>query len=360
VDVLDLAPLEPRSRRTALEPSRARPEPLERGAALAPERASREPGASADTLDRRAITRGGNPMKAVLLSETGGPEVLRVQEVPQPQPRDGEVLIAVRAASVNPLDWKVRSGRRPRELPVILGNDVSGTVELSRADGYAEGEDVFGFARSGGYAEFAVSPAQVIAEKPAGVSHEQAAAIPVAGLTAWQALFDHGGLQRGQRLLVAGAAGGVGHFAVQLGRHAGAHVIGTGSERNREFVLGLGADDYVDYAQQDVAQAVSDVDVAFDTVGGDTTKSLVPTLRSGGVLVTIAAEPPEQEAAARGARAELFSASPDPEQLAQVAALVASGDVKVEIAATFALADVREAHELSEAGHTRGKLILRP
>ena len=157
---------------------------------------------------------------------------------------------------------------------------------------------------------------------------------------------------------IAGAAGGVGHLAVQFAKHAGARVIGTGSARNREFVLGLGADEYVDYTAQDVAEAVSDVDVAFDTVGGETTQTLVPTVREGGVIVTIAGAPPEAEAAERGVRAELLIMSPSSEQLAQIAELVAGGDVQVEIASTFALAEVAQAHELSEAGHVRGKLVL--
>lgn len=297
-------------------------------------------------------------MRAALLRETGDPEVLRVEEVDRPQPREGEVLIRVRAASVNPIDWKYRRGLIAKELPAILGNDVSGTVETSRAEGYFDGDDVFGIAPSGGYAEFATAPAALIAKKPAGVSHEQAAGLPVSGLTAWQALFDRGGLQRGQSVLVAGAAGGVGHLAVQLAKHAGARVIGTGSARNREFVTELGADEYVDYTSEDVAEAVSGVDVAFDTVGGETTKTLVPTVREGGVLVVIAGAPPEQEAAARGVRAELLGMSPSSDQLAKLAELVAAGELAVEIAATFALADVAQAHALSESGHTRGKLIL--
>jgi NADPH:quinone reductase-like Zn-dependent oxidoreductase len=299
-------------------------------------------------------------MRAVLLRETGGPEVLRIEDLPTPQPSEGQALIRIRAASVNPIDWKYRSGRSPKQLPAVLGNDISGTVERSLADGLADGDDVFGFAPSGGYAEYAVSPAHVLAPKPDGVSHVQAAALPVAGLTAWQALFDHGDVQRGQTLLVTGAAGGVGHLAVQLGKYAGALVIGTGSARNREFVLGLGADEYVDYASQDVAEVVSDVDVAFDTIGGETTKTLVPTVREGGVIVVIAGPPPEAEAAERGARAEVFSASPNSEQLSKLADLVAAGTVHVEIEATFALADVARAHERSEAGHVRGKLILEP
>ncbi len=297
-------------------------------------------------------------MHAVVMHETGSPDVLRLEEVERPEPGDGEVLIRVLAASVNPVDWKYRQGLAPKDLPAILGSDVSGVVEVSRAEAFAEGDEVFGVAVSGGYAAFATTPAGLVARKPAGVSHAQAAGIPVAGLTAWQALFDRGALQRGQTGLIAGAAGGVGHFAVQFAVHAGARVIGTGSSRNRDFVLGLGAGEYVDYTEQDVAEAVSDVDVAFDTVGGETTQSLVATVRQGGIIVTIAGAPPEEAATARGVRAELLIMSPSSGQLAEIAELVAAGDVRVEIAETLPLADVRRAHELSESGHIRGKIIL--
>ncbi|HYU60256.1 MAG TPA: NADP-dependent oxidoreductase [Solirubrobacterales bacterium] len=297
-------------------------------------------------------------MHAVVMHETGGPEVLRYEEAARPEPGDGEVLIRVRAASVNPIDWKYRRGFVEKQLPAVLGNDVSGIVELSRAGAYAEGDEVFGFAASGGYAEFATAPAAVIAKKPTGISHEQAAAIPVAGLTAWQALFDRGALERGQTALVAGAAGGVGHFAVQFARHSGARVIGTGSSRNRDFVLGLGAEEYIDYTQENVADAVSGVDVAFDTVGGETTEGLLPTVRKGGILVTIAGAPPEEAARERGVGAELLVTSPSSDQMAQIAELIAAGDVRVEVAEVVPLTEVQRAHELSESRHTRGKIIL--
>jgi NADPH:quinone reductase-like Zn-dependent oxidoreductase len=297
-------------------------------------------------------------MRAVLVHETGGPEVLRLEEVETPEPADGEGLIKVHAASVNPIDWKFRRGLAPKPLPAVLGNDVSGTVELSRTDGLAKGEDVFGISPSGGYAGFATAPARMLARKPAGISHEQAAAIPVAGMTAWQALHDRAGLERGQTALIAGAAGGVGHFAVQFAKLAGARTIGIGSSRNRDFVLGLGADEYIDYTQQDVAESASDVDVAFDTVGGELTRALVSTLRPGGILVTIAAAPPEDAARERGARAELLDMSPNPDQLARIAELVAAGEVHVEISHRFPLEEVQEAHLLSESGHTRGKIVL--
>jgi NADPH:quinone reductase-like Zn-dependent oxidoreductase len=297
-------------------------------------------------------------MRAVVIHETGGPEVLHYEETERPDPGDGEVLIRVRAASVNPVDWKYRRGLSEKPLPAVLGNDASGTVEVSRAEAFAEGDDVFGIVASGSYAEFATTPAALVARKPAALSHEHAAAIPVAGMTAWQALFDRGGLERGQTALIAGAAGGVGHFAVQFAKRAGARTIGTGSTRNREFVLGLGADEYVDYTEQDVADVVQDADVVLDTVGGEVTASLVPAVRPGGIIVTIAAAPPEDAARQRGARAELLITSPEAELLAQIGDLVASGEVRVEIAEALPLTEVARAHELSESGHVRGKIVL--
>jgi NADPH:quinone reductase-like Zn-dependent oxidoreductase len=297
-------------------------------------------------------------MKAVVIHETGGPEVLRWEEAPDPEPDDGEVLVRVHAASVNPADWKNRQGYREAPLPRVLGFDFSGTVEASRADGLDEGDEVFGLASSGSYAELATASATAIARKPEGVSHEQAATIQVAGLTAWQSLFDKGRLERGQTALVAGAAGGVGHFAVQFAHHAGARTIGTGSSRNRDFVLGLGADEYVDYTEGDVDDAVSDADLVFDTVGGETTESLVATVRKGGVMITIASAPPEDAARERGFRAELHVTEPNPDELTRIAELIAGGDVQVEIADVIPIADVRRAHEESESGHVRGKLVL--
>jgi NADPH:quinone reductase-like Zn-dependent oxidoreductase len=297
-------------------------------------------------------------MRAMVVEETGGPEVLQMKDLERGEPRDGEVLIEIHAASVNPIDWKYRRGIAAKQLPAVLGSDVSGTVVSSRAEGFAEGDDVFGFAASGAYAEFAVTAATAIAHKPAALSHAEAAALPVAGLTAWQALFDRARLERGQSVVIAGAPGGVGHLAVQLAKHAGATVAGIGSARNRDFVVGLGADRYVDYTRERPGEAIGDADVAFDTVGGDVTAELLQTVREGGVLVTIANAPPETQAQERGVRAELLVMSPVREQLATIADLVASREVRVEIACTLPLAEVAEAHTLSESGHTRGKIVL--
>ena len=297
-------------------------------------------------------------MRAVVLHETGGPEVLRLEERDAPEPGEGEVLIRVRAASVNAIDWKQRRGLAAKKLPAVLGTDVSGTVEVSRADNFAAGDEVFGFARGGAYAELAIAVATRIAARPAGIGHEQAAALPVAGLTAWQALFDRSRLESGQTVLIAGAAGGVGHVAVQLAAGAGARAVGIGSSRNRDFVVGLGAEDYVDYTHQDVATAIQGVDVAFDTVGGETTRALLGSLRPGGLLVTIANAPPEDAARELGVRAEPLVMKPDAGQLARIAQLAAEGAIRVEIAEALPITEVRRAHELSESGHTRGKLVL--
>jgi NADPH:quinone reductase-like Zn-dependent oxidoreductase len=175
-------------------------------------------------------------------------------------------------------------------------------------------------------------------------------------MTAWQALFDHGGLESGQSALIAGAAGGVGHVAVQLARRAGARTIAIGSPRNRDFVVGLGATDYVDYTSEDVARAVGDVDVVFDTVGGELSAALARTVKPGGVVVAITA--PQPETVPDGVRYEHFSMSPDPQQLEMLAGLAANGELRVEVAEVLGLSEVQRAHELSESGHTRGKIIL--
>jgi len=284
--------------------------------------------------------------------------VLRIEDVERPEPGEGEIVIRVQAASINPVDWTYRRGLVERQLPAVLGEDVSGTVEVSRADGFVPGDDVFGITTSGGYAEYATASATAIALiKPEGLSHAQAAALPVSGMTAWQALFDRGRLEPRQTLLIAGAAGGVGHLAVQFAKHAGAHVIGTGSRHNREFVLSLGADEFIVYTRGDVADAVSGVDLALDTVGGATTASLLPALREGGTLVTIA-YPPEKPPQDCRCWVKPLIMRPSSEQLAQIANLVASGAVRVEIAEELELADVRRAHALSESGHARGKVVL--
>ncbi len=296
-------------------------------------------------------------MRAIVIHETGGPEVMHLEEIDRPEPGEGEVLVRVHAASVNPVDWKTRRFGSRKPLPAVVGQDFSGIVEASRADGLVEGDEVFGGSPSGAYAEYTTAPAATIAKKPEALSHEQAASLPTAGSTAWQSLFDRGGLAEGQAALVNGAAGGVGHLAVQFATVGGARAIGTGSTANREFVLGLGADEYVDYTRQEVTKVVDDVDVALDTVGNDP-EALVATVREGGVLVTISAQPPEEAARRRGIRAERHGVRANAALLERIADLVAAGRVRVEISEAFPLAEAASAHERSEAGHVRGKLVI--
>jgi NADPH:quinone reductase-like Zn-dependent oxidoreductase len=296
-------------------------------------------------------------VRAVVVHETGGVEVLRLEESERPEPADGEILVRIHALSVNPIEWKYRLGLMPKQLPVILGSDASGTVEISHAEGFGEGEDVFGLIGSGAYAEYGIGLPTTLAHKPGGLSDEEAAALPVAGLTSWQALFDRGHLKHDETVLISGGAGGVGHLAVQFAKNAGANVIATGSGLNREFVIGLGADQYVAYDEQGLGDAVSGVDLAFDTVGGETTGEMLDTVRRGGKLITIAGPPPER-AAELGVDAQLLMMSPDAAQLERIAALVVDGIIKPEIAEVLKIEDVQRAHTLSESRHTRGKIVL--
>lgn len=291
------------------------------------------------------------------MHRTGDVDVLCVEEATTPQPGSGEVLIRVHAAAVNPIDWKYRRGLVERALPAVLGEDVSGIVEASRADRFSPGDELFGIVTSGGYAEFAVASGDALAIKPAELSHRQAAALPVSGLTAWQALFDQGRLEPGQIVLIAGAGGGIGHLAVQLAKRAGAEVIATGSGRSRDFALGLGADHFVDYTQQQVSDVVSGVDLAIDAVGGSTTQTLVPTVREGGTLITLA-YPPEPQPHAAGLKLEQLVMRPSSRQLAAIGDLAAKGDLRPEILAAFPLEEVRRAHDVSETGHVQGKIVL--
>jgi NADPH:quinone reductase-like Zn-dependent oxidoreductase len=296
-------------------------------------------------------------VRAVVLHETGGVEVLRLEEVERPEPTEGEILVRIHALSVNPIEWKYRLGLMPKQLPVILGSDVAGTVEVSRAEGFSEGEDVFGLVGSGAYAEYGIGLPTTLAHKPGGLSDELAAALPVAGLTAWQGLFDRGKIRADETVLISGAPGGVGHVAVQFAKNTGAKVIATGSSRNREFVLGLGADQYVAYDEQDLADTVSGVDLAFDTVGGEVTGEMLDTVRRGGKLITIAGPPPER-AAELGVDAQLMIMSPDAAELERIAALVVDGIIKPEIAEVLRIEDVQRAHTLSESRRARGKIVL--
>ena len=306
-------------------------------------------------------------MKAIRVHQYGGPEVLRYEEAPRPEPGPGEVLVRIRAAGVNPVDWQVREGHRREALayrmPFVPGWDVSGVVEATGPNVtlLTEGDEVYGYpsvVRNGAYAEYAVVPEAELALKPRSIDHVLAASVPIAALTAWQGLFDAGGLRTEQKVLIHGGAGGVGSFAVQLARWKGAFIVATASGRNQEFLRNLGADLTIDYEKTRFDRLVCDADVVFDTIGGDTLKRSWKVLKKGGVLVSTVEEPSAETAAAHGVRAALVSTRADTAQLDEIAKLVDAGMVRPIVEAVFPLNEARRAQELSQTGHARGKIVL--
>jgi NADPH:quinone reductase-like Zn-dependent oxidoreductase len=307
-------------------------------------------------------------MKAVRVHEYGGPEVLKYEEAPRPKPGPGEVLVRIRAAGVNPMDWKVRQGHLKdalaHRMPFVPGWDVSGVVEATGPNVtlLARGDEVYGYpsiVRNGTYAEYAVVPESELALKPRSIDHVHAASVPIAALTAWQGLFDEGGLRTGQKVLIHGGAGGVGSFAVQLARWKGAFITATASGRNQEFLRNLGADLTIDYEKSRFDRLVCDVDLVFDTVGGDTLMRSWKVLKAGGILVSTVEEPSAEQAAAHDVRAAVVSTRADSVQLAEIAKLVDAGMVRPIVEAVFPLDEARHAQELSQTGHARGKIVLK-
>ncbi|HEY3376287.1 MAG TPA: NADP-dependent oxidoreductase [Armatimonadota bacterium] len=304
-------------------------------------------------------------MKAIRIHKFGGPEALTYEDVPEPQAGPGEIRIRVMAAGVNPVDWKVRSGTGGYQpaLPLILGVDVAGVVDSVGAgvETFQVGDGVMAKTANaqGGYAEYTVVNATQAARKPMSVSYVEAAAIPTAGLTAWQALFDTAGLAKGQTVLIHGAAGGVGSFAVQFAKWRGARVIGTASGDHLAFVLGLGADEVIDYKVQRFEEKAHDVDVVFDTIGGDTLERSWGVLKHGGFLVTIVGTIPPGAAEAHQVRAQSIRTTADGGELAQIAALIDEQKIKPVVTTELPLAEARAAQEMSETHHARGKIVLR-
>jgi NADPH:quinone reductase-like Zn-dependent oxidoreductase len=309
-------------------------------------------------------------MKAVRVHNYGGPEVLRFEDAPRPTPGSGELLIRVHAASVNPIDWKVRAGYMkdyiPLPMPFIPGWDVSGVVEVvgSGVTKFKKGDEVY--ARPdvtahgyGAYAEYVVAKETETALKPKSVDHVHATTIPVGAVTAWRALFDTARLKEGQKVLIHGAAGGVGSFAVQLAKWKGAHVIGTASTRNQVFLRDLGVDEPIDYEKTPFEDVVHDVDVVFDPVGGETQKRSWKALKKGGILVSIVGQPSVEEAQKHDVRSAFLSAQGGSSLLAELAVLVDSGKIKPMVEKVLPLSEARQAHELSETGHARGKIVLK-
>lgn len=306
-------------------------------------------------------------MKAVRIHEYGGPEVLRIEDVEKPKPAPDEVLIKAYATSVNPVDSKIRNGKNHQRynnpMPMILGFDISGVIEEIGVDvkGFKQGNEVYArpeLNRGGGYAEYIVMKGDKISAKPKSLIHNEAAAVPLAALTAWQGLFDHGKLQAKQRILIHAASGGVGTFAVQLAKWKGAYVIGTTSENNMQFVKDLGADEVIDYKKQKFEEVVKDVDVVFDLVGGDTQKRSVQVLKEGGILVSTLGIVDKDWLAQKNIKGETYLLQSIPEQLNQLTTLIDEGKLKPIIAKVMPLDEAAEAQRESEAGHVRGKIVL--
>ena len=302
-------------------------------------------------------------MKAVVIHEYGNNDVVQYIEVERPEPQAGEVLVKVHAAGVNPVDWKIRDGAGQRmgmTLPIRLGSEIAGTIEAVGEGGsdFKAGDAIFGIIKSGGFAEYALAKAADLALKPASLDFVHTAAVPLGALTAWQAMFEVAGLTGGQRLLITGTSGGVGSLAVQLAKNKGAYVIGLASGRNEAFVRGMGVDEFVDYTTQPFEEVVKDVDVVFDTVGGDTFQRAFSTLKTGGFLVTSVAFP-KNEARQHGVGVARVLCKPDAGQLAAIRDLVDAGKLRAHVATVLPLAEVKQALELSAGGRTRGKIVLK-
>lgn len=302
-------------------------------------------------------------MKAIKIHEFDGPEVLKYEDAPKPQPGPGEIRIRVIAAGVNPMDWKVRQGAIKLPLPLTMGLDVAGIVDAlgPGVDAFKPGDHVFAKVSlgQGGYAEYTATNASQAARKPKSIGFVEAAAVPTAGLAAWQALFDTAGLERGQTVLVHGAAGGVGSFAVQFAKWKGARVFGTASSGNAEFLKSIGADVVIDYKAQRFEDVVHYVDVVLDTIGEDTFERSWGVLKPGGFLVTTVSNVPEGAAKAHGVRAKGMVTRADGSELAQIAAIIDERRIKPIVTTVLPLVEARRAQEMSESRHTRGKIVLR-
>ncbi|MBL8380474.1 MAG: NADP-dependent oxidoreductase [Burkholderiales bacterium] len=305
-------------------------------------------------------------MKAIRIHAYGGPEQMQFEDAPVPECRAGDVLVRVVAASINPIDWKLRSGAMakgiPKSFPFVLGQDGAGVVEAVGSDvqGFAIGDEVFfyaEFARGGSYAQFVAVDAAQVAKKPRTVTFATAAALPTPGQAAWTALIETARLERGMRVLIHGAAGALGTIAVQLAKQQGAHVVATASGEGMALVASLGADEVIDYRQQRFESVARGLDVVLDTIGGATQEASWSTLRPGGLLVATAIPPAPDRAAAAGVRAAFVFTPPRGAVLAQLAERVDRG-LRVIVGREFALSDAAAAHRLGESGRAHGKMVL--
>jgi NADPH:quinone reductase-like Zn-dependent oxidoreductase len=307
-------------------------------------------------------------MKAIVIHKYGGPEVLKFEDVPRPEPKEDEILIRVMAASVNPVDVAVRSGKYAdyfhTKLPLIPGMDAAGIVEKAGAKitKFKTDDPVYAFftlANQGGYAQFVVAKENEASAKPKSLTYEEAAAVPAVGSTAWQALVETAKLDAGQTVLIHGGSGGVGHCAIQIAKARGGRVIATASTANQEFLKKLGADQTIDYTTTKFEDVVKDVDVVLDAVGQDTLTRSYGVVKKGGIIVTIAGEPDEAALKAGGIRGVSISAVPKATVLEELTTLIEAKKLTPVVSKTFSLAEAAKAQKAIATRHTRGKIVLK-
>ena len=305
-------------------------------------------------------------IKMVRIHRFGGIDTLRYEDVELSMPDAAEILVASRAASVNPVDFKIRSGKYPAvkedKLPYTLGRDACGIVEQCGAGAtkFKIGDEVFGIVgiQGGGYAQKVLLDQNAVAAKPKGIDYIHAAAVPLAGQTAWQGLFRHGDVRAGQKILIHGGSGGVGHFAIQFAKARGAHVTTTVSTANVEFARSLGADVVIDYKKQRFEQEVKELDMVFDLIDGETRERSWGIIKEGGILVSTLSEPSQQQAREHGVRATRYTVQADGNELKEIGDLIETGKVKPQITETFPLSRAADALRAVEKGHSKGKIVL--
>ncbi|HEY7168009.1 MAG TPA: NADP-dependent oxidoreductase [Candidatus Binatia bacterium] len=306
-------------------------------------------------------------MKAVRIDNFGSPEVIQLEEVPKPKPGEGEVLVQVKAAGVGPWDALIRSGRSaiPQPLPLTLGSDVAGVIESigSGVDGFRAGDEIFGVTNerfTGGYAEYALAKASMIAHKPKSLNFPHAASVPVVAVTAWQMVFELAQVLPGQTVLVQGGAGNVGAYAVQFAKQAGAMVVATASRADANYVGRIGADGVLDYHKIQFEEQVKQMDAVLDTVGGETLERSYGVLKRGGIVVSSAAKPSEKSADQYGVRALFFLVQVTSKRLTRIGEMIDAGKLKSEVGEVLGLFEARKAHEMLEgAAHRRGKIVIK-
>ena len=311
-------------------------------------------------------------MKAIVLKDFGGADQLEIQDIQKPVCRSNEVLIRTHAIGLNPVDVKTRKGkgqaaRLKNENPMILGWDVSGIVERtgSSVTSFAAGDEVFGMINLPGtgktYASYVCATVQHLAKKPPSISYEEAAASSLAAMTALQALVNQAQIKPGQKILIHGASGGVGHFAVQIAKHYGAYVIGTSSASNRDFVLSLGADQHIDYTAVDFENVVNNMDVVLDTIGGNNIDRSLITLKEDGTIVSLPSgisEDVTEKAAKQNKTGIFFFVQSNEHDINQIASLLQTGAIRAHVSHVYSFDEIRDAHAMLESGRTKGKIVL--